>query len=428
MTDSIRKNDNLNNHHINSYAIALAGNPNVGKSTVFNALTGMNQHTGNWPGKTVATAVGHFWSNNCEFKIIDLPGTYSLSANSPDEEVARDAICLNNPDCVIMVVDATCLERNLNLVLQILEITDKAVLCVNLIDEAKKKLIEIDFDELSLQLGIPVVATSARSNKGLKELTDTVYEVVAKKRKTFSVITKYDDIIEKAINIIETEIKLYMPKYQHSRWLAIHLLEDTSDNSTIKSILTKYDKNLILAIDNAKKITKNINIKDKIAESIVKKSEKIFNLCVKLNCITYGNRDRKVDKILTSKLTGIPIMLLLFALIFYITIIGANYPSEWLSALFSFIQSKLYELFEFFNISKFFTGMLIDGMYRTLANVVAVMLPPMAIFFPLFTLLEDLGYLPRVAFNLDRVFCKAGASGKQSLTMLMVYIILYKNL
>lgn len=422
--NKIRKTDNLNNIH--SYTVALAGNPNVGKSTVFNALTGMNQHTGNWPGKTVTTASGYFQSNNCEFKLIDLPGTYSLSANSPDEEVARDAICLNSPDCVIIVVDATCLERNLNLVLQILEITNKAVLCVNLIDEAEKKHIEIDFDELSLQLGIPVVPTSARSKKGLDELINMVYLVSSKQKKTFSIITRYDTIIEKAIDIIETKINLYMPNYEHSRWLAIHLL---GNENIIKSITIKPHKDLVFVVKSAKKLIADNNIKafnipDKITEGIVKRSEEIFKLCVKINYTTYSNRDRKIDKILTSKATGIPILLLLFALIFYITIIGANYPSEWLSILFSFIQIKLYEFFDLCNIPQFLTGLFIDGMYRTLANVVAVMLPPMAIFFPLFTLLEDLGYLPRVAFNLDRIFCKAGAHGKQSLTMLMGFIIL----
>lgn len=417
-------NKTKNPDNLKSYVIALAGNPNVGKSTLFNALTGMNQHTGNWPGKTVSTASGSFKSNNCNFRLIDLPGTYSLSANSPDEEVARDAICLNDLDCVIIVVDATCLERNLHLVLQILEITNKVVVCVNLIDEAKKKNIEIDFDELSLQLGVPVVGTSARSKKGLKELTDIVYQVSSAKRKTFSVISRYEPVIEKAISIIENEIKLYLPNYSRSRWLSIQLLTSKNNNSNIKNIIINSNTNLTSAINNAKKFidennNSQCNIQDKITEGLIKRSEEIFRLCIRINCTTYSSRDRKIDKILMSKLTGIPVMLLLFALIFYITIIGANYPSEWLNMLFAFIQTKLYELFAFCNVPPFITGIFIDGMYTTLSNVIAVMLPPMAIFFPLFTLLEDLGYLPRVAFNLDKIFCKSGANGKQSLSMMM---------
>ncbi len=422
MAGKIRKSDL--NSSIRHYSLILAGNPNVGKSTVFNALTGMNQHTGNWPGKTVVTACGYFRYNNAEFEITDLPGTYSLAANSPDEEVARDALCINNPDCVVVIVDATCLERNLNLVLQILEITNKVVICINLIDEAEKKHIKIDFDELSLQLGVPVVGTSARSKKGLKELVDTIYRVASNEKKTFSVMTKYNNLIEQSISTIQEEIQSDESEKLKSRWIAIQMLSGNIGYDSLEKFNIKKNNNLENAVKKAQENmrqnqTEIKDVRDMIIEEIVKKSEKIFRLCVTITSVTYSRRDQRADKILTSKSTGIPIMILMFAVIFYITIIGANYPSEWLSIIFSFIQEKLYGLFEFLKVPQFITGMIIDGMYRTLANVVAVMLPPMAIFFPLFTLLEDSGYLPRIAFNLDRIFCKAGAHGKQALTMMM---------
>ena len=408
------------NNNINTYTVALAGNPNVGKSTVFNALTGMKQHTGNWPGKTVSTAHGHFNFRNCEFELIDLPGTYSIDANSPDEEVARNEICSGNADCVIVVADATCLERNLNLILQVLEITSKVVVCVNLIDEARKKHINIDVDELSLQLGVPVVCTAARSKKGLNELIENVYLVSTGQKHTFLVATRYDDTTEKAVEMIETEIKKQTTLFANPRWLAVQMLDEKNQENIAKQFNIEMNDKINSALDSARKLTKsNGDICDKIKEGIIKRSEKIYGLCVRLECTTYSERDRKIDKIVTSKATGIPIMLLLFGLIFYITIIGANYPSEWLSMLFEFIQRKLYELFEFWSVPEFFVGVFIDGMYRTLANVISVMLPPMAIFFPLFALLEDLGYLPRIAFNLDKFFCRVGANGKQSLAMLM---------
>ncbi|MGN1456612.1 MAG: ferrous iron transport protein B [Acutalibacteraceae bacterium] len=410
-----KKTDN-----IHSYTVALAGNPNVGKSTVFNALTGMKQHTGNWPGKTVSIAHGYFSFNNCEFELVDLPGTYSIDANSPDEEVARDEICSGKDDCVIVVADATCLERNLNLVLQILEITSKVVVCVNLIDEARKKHINIDVDELSLQLGVPVVCTAARSKKGLNELIENIYLVSTGQKQTFSVKTHYNILTEKAVEMIETELKKQEKHYINSRWLAAELLDEKKQKNIISQFHIEMNDKMISVLNSARKLTENNgDICDKIKEAIIKRSENIYKLCVHLDCTSYSERDRKIDRIVTSKATGIPIMLLLFGLIFYITIIGANYPSEWLSMLFEFIQIKLYELFSFWNVPPFFVGLFIDGMYRTLANVISVMLPPMAIFFPLFALLEDSGYLPRIAFNLDKFFCRAGANGKQSLTMMM---------
>ena len=420
------KNSNL--------TIALAGNPNVGKSTVFNALTGMRQHTGNWAGKTVANASGTFTHRNIDFTLVDIPGTYSLMASSPDEEAAREFICFGQPDCIIVVLDATCLERNLNLAIQILEVNKKAVICVNLLDEATKKGIQIDLDELSLYLGVPVVGTAARSGEGLDELKDAVFDVATGERKVFGTKIKYNSNLEKAIakleNIIE-DSKLFDDKtfsYLSKRFLALRLID--CDKKLDNSIKEYFNFSLIEHKTINKAFTeihnelenigmKQDDIRDIIVEGIVAKAQEIYAHCTCLCDKCYSRRDRKLDKILTSKLTGIPIMLLLFGVIFYITISGANYPSELLSMAFSKVQEWLYGLFDLLHSPPFLKGLLIDGMFKTLSWVVAVMLPPMAIFFPLFTLLEDFGYLPRVAFNMDRFFAKSGTSGKQSLTMLM---------
>lgn len=420
------KNSNL--------TIALAGNPNVGKSTVFNALTGMRQHTGNWAGKTVANASGTFTHKNIDFTLVDIPGTYSLMASSPDEEAAREFICFGQPDCIIVVLDATCLERNLNLALQILEVNKKAVICVNLLDEATKKGIQIDLDELSLYLGVPVVGTAARSGEGLDELKDAVFDVATGERKVFGTKIKYNSNLEKAItkleNIIE-DSKLFDDKtfsYLSKRFLALRLIDcDKKLDNSIKEYFNfslVEHKTINKAFTEIHNELENIgmkqdDIRDIIVEGIVAKAQEIYAHCTCLCDKCYSRRDRKLDKILTSKLTGIPIMLLLFGVIFYITISGANYPSELLSMAFSKVQEWLYGLFDLLHSPPFLKGLLIDGMFKTLSWVVAVMLPPMAIFFPLFTLLEDFGYLPRVAFNMDRFFAKSGTSGKQSLTMLM---------
>lgn len=420
------KNSNL--------TIALAGNPNVGKSTVFNALTGMRQHTGNWAGKTVANASGTFTHRNIDFTLVDIPGTYSLMASSPDEEAAREFICFGQPDCIIVVLDATCLERNLNLAIQILEVNKKAVICVNLLDEATKKGIQIDLDELSLYLGVPVVGTAARSGEGLDELKDAVFDVATGERKVFGTKIKYNSNFEKAVtkleNIIE-DSKLFDDKtfsYLSKRFLALRLIDcDKKLDNSIKEYFNfslVEHKTINKAFTEIHNELENIgmkqdDIRDIIVEGIVAKAQEIYAHCTCLCDKCYSRRDRKIDKILTSKLTGIPIMLLLFGVIFYITISGANYPSELLSMAFSKVQEWLYGLFDLLHSPPFLKGLLIDGMFKTLSWVVAVMLPPMAIFFPLFTLLEDFGYLPRVAFNMDRFFAKSGTSGKQSLTMLM---------
>ena len=408
--------------------IAVAGNPNVGKSTLFNALTGMNQHTGNWPGKTVSNARGSCKYKGKNFVFVDLPGTYSLMSNSTEEEIARDFVCFGEPDLVVVVVDATCLERNLNLALQILEITKNVIVCVNLMDEARKKKIIIDLDELSLQLGVPVIGTSARSKSGLEDLKNEIYELAVNKKKTYGTNIEYNEKIEKAISKLKPIVESLIDNKLNSRWLSIKLLDM---NVKLHRTLNKFLLFDIMENQEIKQTLKEINreffvggfnldlLRDEIVSNIIQKAQRVYEISVKLQDKKYTQLDRKIDKLLTSKLTGIPIMILLLFVVFWITITGANYPSDLIADGLFFLQDKLVELFETIGVPQWLNDVVVLGIYRTLAWVVSVMLPPMAIFFPLFTLLEDSGYLPRIAFNLDKFFKKASAHGKQALTMCM---------
>lgn len=399
--------------------IALAGNPNTGKSTVFNSLTGLNQHTGNWTGKTVATAQGNYKYKDKNFILVDLPGTYSLLSNSVEEEVARDFICFGNPHATVVVADATCLERNLNLVLQILEMTDKVVLCVNLMDEAKRKNIHIDLNQLSQLLGVPVVGTSARSGNGLKNLMEAVYKVALGQVATKPIKVKYSNEIQKSVQYLNDQISNLVENKMNSRWLALKLLDN--DAPILKSINKHLGFDLAAAsIWSASDSTADsASLRDEIVTSIVALAEDICSKAVKFENENYNEFDRKIDNILTSKAFGIPIMIGLLGIVFWITLEGANIPSDIIAKFLFWFEARLTDFFMLYNLPHWLHGALVLGMYRTLAWVVSVMLPPMAIFFPLFTLLEDLGYLPRVAFNLDNYFKKACAHGKQALTMCM---------
>ena len=413
----------------NGYTVALAGNPNVGKSTIFNNLTGMHQHTGNWPGKTVENSTGNCVYNNTDFLFVDIPGTYSIMSNSEEEEIARDYICFGNPDATIVVVDATCLERNLNLVFQIMEITNNIILCVNLLDEAKKKKIKIDLKKLSDLLGIPVVGTIARNKKTLDSLMDTVYKVCNKKILPMPKKISYSHFVEKEISVLQKSIiEEYEIDSILARWISIKLIDgeekilesieenlsiDLQNNENIQNLL----KNSLDSL-SSKNIGKN-SFRDSVVSSIMDKAENICSeVCVFEN-ENYSNRDRKIDKILTSKKFGIPIMILFLMIIFWLTIIGANYPYQLLFTFFGWIQEQLISGANFIHCPAWLSDMLILGVYQTLTWVISVMLPPMAIFFPLFTFLEDLGYLPRIAFNMDGFFKKCCCTGKQMITMCM---------
>ena len=405
--------------------IALAGNPNVGKSTVFNALTGLHQHTGNWSGKTVGTAEGRFRRGKKEIRLVDLPGAYSLTADSAEEEVARDFLCFEHPDAAVVICDACCLERNLIFAIQVAQIIPKTMLCVNMMDEARHRGIKIDLDALSKETGIPAVGVSAARYEGLDELEENMIKLVEGRLHTVFIPVRYPKAIE---NATESLAPVLARKYGiKAVFPVIKLIEN--EHGFVSAFERRFgeiasDPELTGAIGKAARIMRDggitkKNVSDRVAACAVLRAEEICLSAVDASEQKAVRRDGKIDSVLTGGIWGIPVMLLLFAGIFWITVSGANYPSQWIASGFAIAEEWLCKGLSAINAPPVLADIIVNGVWRVLSWVVSVMLPPMAIFFPLFTLLEDLGYLPRVAFNLDRSFKAAGACGKQALTMCM---------
>ena len=424
------------------YLVALAGNPNTGKSTVFNALTGLRQHTGNWPGKTVARSEGAFLHDRHRVKVVDLPGTYSLQAGSTDEEVARDFILFGRPDVTVVVVDATRLERNLNLALQILEITSRVVVCLNLVDEARRHGIAVDEQKLARELGVPVVATVARRSEGIDELMRAVHDLATAGTATspFRAATHAPEV-ERAVATLAPAIEAAFPGLPNARWVALRLLN--ADERVREAVRTgdiggagrgdavaagspadgaaEPARQQVLEQASRLRWTLPTDFHDSLVTSFYRESERIAGAAEVRGLRRVGlDLDRVLDRALTSRWTGFPVMLLILTVVFWLTIAGANVPSQLLATLLvDQVHPWLAGTGSALGMPWWLSGFLFDGVYLATAWVVSVMLPPMAIFFPLFTLLEDFGYLPRVAFNLDGLFRRVGAHGKQALTMSM---------
>lgn len=410
--------------------IALAGCPNVGKSTLFNALTGLSQHTGNWPGKTVEQARGHFRTALYSCCLVDTPGAYSLSPHSPEEEITRDFLCFGGAEAVIAVCDASCLARSLPLVLQILEAKPRTLLCVNLMDEAERFGIELDLKTLSEELGIPVVGVTARDKRTLSALTEALDRLLGGPGPSFHAPVLYPEPLEAVLQTLEPLMRKVFCLSLPARYLSLRLLEKdpafsedsflcphsfSGENPAAVDALSDAQKTLLAAGFTEQKL------QDSVAASLLHRAEELSRKAVKADDGKGQKKTQKLDRILTGKLFGYPAMLLLLALTLFITIEGANYPSRLLSSLLFRAEEQLASLFFCLHAPEWLTGLLVRGAYRVTAWVVSVMLPPMAIFFPLFTFLEDAGYLPRVAYNLDHAFQRCRSCGKQALTLCMSF-------
>ena len=423
------------------YLVALAGAPNVGKSTVFNALTGMRQHTGNWPGKTVARAEGSFVHDESRYRLVDLPGIYTLITPQAEEVIAHDSLVYGRADVTVLVVDASQLERNLSFVLQVLEVNEPVVICLNLIDEANRHGVQIDAAQLEERLGVPVIPTSARYGRGLDELREAIHAVASGARKTtpYRFTTsrpELDDLLQRVGSRIDSDY----PGVPSPRWLGVRLLDGNpplveavrqGDLSELQPEAGGAAPNVIqLAGSNS--ADRGARLVDWITEQAATVPDFYVDIVGLLHeraseiAAAVTRRERRIDpgatidRLITSRWFGFPLMLAMLAVVFWLTIAGANVPSAMLATfLIDTLHPALKGLAAAAGVPAWLNGLLFDGVYLSTAWVISVMLPPMAIFFPLFTLLEDLGYLARVAFNLDALFQRVGAHGKQAMSMSM---------
>ena len=387
--------------------LALAGNPNVGKSTLFNVLTGLHQHTGNWPGKTVERCEGVWHGGEEDCRLIDLPGAYSLHARSAEEAVTRDYLLSGEAQAVIVVCDAACLKRNLFLALQVAEAVPRAVVCVNLLDEARRRHVSVDLERLSREMGLPVAGTSARSRTGIGELMETALQANHPRLRI-----AYDEAIERALEALIPTLSGLLPDGVDARWAGLRLLSD--DRETLAAL----NLDALLGLEQvraAQEIAGQAeSVRSRVTQTLHARARRLADSCTRRAAEPLAYR---ADRLLTGRGLGIPVMLALLGLVLLTTIVLANAPSQWLSALFARLGRQIDRALA--PAPGWLHAMLYQGVYRVLSWVVSVMLPPMTLFFPLFTLLEDVGYLPRAAFNMDRCFQGCRACGKQCLTMMM---------
>lgn len=390
--------------------IALAGNPNTGKSTLFNALTGLKQHTGNWSGKTVGRAEGRFWLGEKEAVLVDLPGIYSLFSAGAEEACARDFLAFGDADAVAVVVDASALERHLPLALQVMELMPRCVLCLNLADEAEKRGIYIDEKKLSALTGVPVVKTAARTGRGLSDLTAALEKVMEQEPQVRH--TPFHKALPEDFMELLAEGEKLLPESKNRPLLLDFLWqeEDVLLDAELRNWQSRCrayfaGEEEVFALYRKERSLCFQKRAEKLASAVCQKDE------------GKGDTTAQMDKLFLRKRTGVPVMLLLLALVFWITAVGANVPSQMLMSVFTKLGATCRSALE--SSPVWLESLLMDGVFLTVSWVVSVMLPPMAIFFPMFTLLEDCGLLPRIAFQLDGLFRRAGAHGKQALTLCM---------